>query len=115
MTEESVDQVQGEEVNQEIENFKATGELDLPGDDDDEEEEEEESEEEVEEAGLDDYYRELGIEPSVMKKGKEGKEKKHAQIKEDEDVEMYTVKKKVEKKGEVIEAMLEKARKEPSY
>ena len=54
--------------------YTATGELDLPEDNEEEDLSEEERDLEGdsgEDSELDEYYRELGIEPDEMKKGKE--------------------------------------------
>lgn len=74
--ESSAEEVQAEQVDHEFEAFKTTGELDLPGDDDDEEEDEESEEVAEDDGELDDYYNEIGIDPSEMKSTKS--DKKHA-------------------------------------
>ena len=67
-SEEEKDLVASDEERQkedEYDTFKTTGELDLP-EDNESEEESDENEEVSDDDRLDDYYRELGIEPETM-------------------------------------------------
>ena len=91
--------------------YTATGELDLPEENDEEDPSEEERDLEGgsgDDSELDEYYRELGIEPSEMKQSKK------------EDAVYKKKKKEVKKpkpqskKSEVLEKMITKARDSPS-
>ena len=110
---EDSDVVEVEKVDPEQENYKQTGELDLPGDDTSEEEIEEELEPMGDDSELEDYYKELGIDEDGDIKNRK---KKHAKKEDEPMYETKPKKEKVErKKSEVIDTMLEKARTETDY
>jgi ABC-type nitrate/sulfonate/bicarbonate transport system substrate-binding protein len=103
---------------EEYDMLKETGELDLP--EDEEEVDESESEDEVsdEDGHLADYYRELGI----------SKDMKRAKASTDEPVYKTTSKKQIaaekaeatqdeveKKKGDVIDALIQKTRDDPCF
>jgi hypothetical protein len=88
--------------------FKNTGELDLP----DDEEISEESEEEVhdEDSGLEDYYRELGIETEKSTEKRAKAEPKYVTKKKPTKAEEET-----KKKGDVIDRLINATKSDPSY
>ena len=85
-----------------------TGELDLPSD---EESDVEMSDVEASDEDLDEYYREIGVDPAEMK----STPAKSAKAKDDKDQAVYQTKEKKNKRADVIDKMLNTVRSTPNY
>ncbi len=95
----------------------ATGELDLPEDEDDiESEDDGQPDAGEDDSELEAYYEELGIDPSEMleKKG-ESAEKMLYKKKKKEEIRKQQVETAKRERNEILDAMMEKARVDPSY
>ena len=95
----------------------ATGELDIPEDADDVDAIEDSEPDEVDEdSELEAYYEELGIDPSEMheKRKKSGEERLYRKQKK-ADKKKSRLETAKRERNDIISAMMEKARKEPSY
>lgn len=94
----------------------ATGELDLPddGEDDEEVDSGEDEPQGEEDSELEAYYEELGIDAGEMI-GEKGAEKKLYKKQKKEDVRKEKAQAAKRERNEILDAMMEKARKEPNY
>ena len=105
-----------EALDESVFNKFATGELDLPDVEDEEEELDSEPDVADDDSELEAYYEELGIDPSEMheKRKKSGKEKLYKKQKKD-DVRRERTEKAKRERNDVLNAMMAKARAEPTY